>query len=518
MTVAVVGDGAVGLCGVLAAAQLGAERIIAMSRHESRQKLATEFGATDIVAERGDDGIAAIMDLTDGVGADAVLRVPSAPARRCCRPSARSAPAGSSGASVSRTAWNCRSSEMFFGHVGLQRRPGPGRRIPARSAGPGLEPAIDPGQVFDLELPLEQAPDAYRAMDERERSRSCSGPESPTASRPIRSDTRRGRSWSTPASELGPEGQPDRARLHELRRHRARFSAWSLDDEAAEPFFRQAVELGITFWDTANVYSYGSSEEIVGRAIKKLLPPRGHRAGDQAATSRCTTAPAARACPARRSWSRSTRRSPGSAPTTSTSTRSTASTPRRRSRRRWRRCTTSSRPARPATSAPRRCGRGSSPRCSTPPTLHGWTRFVSMQDQYSLLQREEEREMFGLLADQGVGSIPWSPLAKGRLARPWGEHDPTRVRAPTRVGKRFDGDGDRGHRRRRPADRRGARRPDGPGRAGLGAAATRWSPRRSSAPPSRTTSPTPSPRSTRLTDDEIAALEEPYGPHLPTAF
>ena len=54
--------------------------------------------------------------------------------------------------------------------------------------------------------------------------------------------------------------------------------------------------------------------------------------------------------------------------------------------------------------------------------LHGWTRFVSMQNQYNLLQREEEREMFGLLADQGVGSIPWSPLAKGRLARPWGEH------------------------------------------------------------------------------------------------
>jgi aryl-alcohol dehydrogenase-like predicted oxidoreductase len=53
--------------------------------------------------------------------------------------------------------------------------------------------------------------------------------------------------------------------------------------------------------------------------------------------------------------------------------------------------------------------------------LHGWTRFVSMQDQYSLMQREEEREMFGLLADQGVGSIPWSPLAKGRLARPWGQ-------------------------------------------------------------------------------------------------
>ena len=73
MTVAVVGDGAVGLLGVLAAKQLGAERIIAMSRHESRQKLAREYGATDIVTERGDDGVARIKDLTGGIGADAVL-------------------------------------------------------------------------------------------------------------------------------------------------------------------------------------------------------------------------------------------------------------------------------------------------------------------------------------------------------------------------------------------------------------------------------------------------------------
>ena len=78
--------------------------------------------------------------------------------------------------------------------------------------------------------------------------------------------------------------------------------------------------------------------------------------------------------------------------------------------------------------------------------LHGWTRFVSMQNQYSLLQREEEREMFGLLADQGVGSIPWSPLAKGRLARPWGEQtDALRHRPASASALR---------RRRRPADRR----------------------------------------------------------------
>src|SRR6058998_1949793 len=72
-TVVVVGDGAVGLLGVLAAKQMGAERIIAMSRHESRQKLAREFGATDIVTERGDNGVVRIMELTKGIGADSVL-------------------------------------------------------------------------------------------------------------------------------------------------------------------------------------------------------------------------------------------------------------------------------------------------------------------------------------------------------------------------------------------------------------------------------------------------------------
>ena len=77
--------------------------------------------------------------------------------------------------------------------------------------------------------------------------------------------------------------------------------------------------------------------------------------------------------------------------------------------------------------------------------LHGWTRFVSMQDQYNLMQREEEREMFGLLADQGVGSIPWSPLAKGRLARPWGEHTAALRHRPGRSTVRH---------RCRPPDRR----------------------------------------------------------------
>src|SRR4051812_27825063 len=97
----------------------------------------------------------------------------------------------------------------------------------------------------------------------------------------------------------------------------------------------------------------------------------------------------------------------------STFTRSTASTPRPRLRRRWRRCMMGSRPARPATSAPPVWPRGGSPE------RNGWTPFISMQDQYNLIDRGEELEMFGLLADQGVGSIPWSPLAQGVVPPPW---------------------------------------------------------------------------------------------------
>ena len=87
-----------------------------------------------------------------------------------------------------------------------------------------------------------------------------------------------------------------------------RLNEWALDDEAAEPIFRQALELGITFWDTANIYGIGSSEEIVGRAITKYTPPRGHRPGHQGVLPDARRPRRLRACPARRSWSRSTRR------------------------------------------------------------------------------------------------------------------------------------------------------------------------------------------------------------------
>ena len=115
---------------------------------------------------------------------------------------------------------------------------------------------------------------------------------------------------------------------------------WALDDEAAAPIFRQAVELGITFWDTANVYSDGTLGGDRRPRHQRSTPAARTSCSRPRCSSRCTTARAAPACPARRSWSRSTPRCAGSAPTTSTSTRSTASTRTPRSRRRWRRCTT----------------------------------------------------------------------------------------------------------------------------------------------------------------------------------
>ena len=136
-TVAVVGDGAVGLLGVLSAKQMGAERIIAMSRHEARQKLAREFGATDIVTERGDEGVARIKDLTKGVGADAVLECVGTQesmwqAIRATRPG------GTWAMSACRTA--CRSMERVVLHArAAARRPGAGAALPAQADRPGLE-------------------------------------------------------------------------------------------------------------------------------------------------------------------------------------------------------------------------------------------------------------------------------------------------------------------------------------------------------------------------------------------
>jgi threonine dehydrogenase-like Zn-dependent dehydrogenase len=165
-TAVVVGDGAVGLCGVLAASQMGAERVIAMSRHEPRQKIANEFGATDIVPERGEEGEQRILDLTDGVGADAVLECVGTNAAmdtafKIARPGAMvgfvGAPHGV----------ELPVRRMFVNNVGLA-----GGMAPVRTYLPDLlertlEGRINPGLVFDLTLPLDEVAEGYQAMDER---------------------------------------------------------------------------------------------------------------------------------------------------------------------------------------------------------------------------------------------------------------------------------------------------------------------------------------------------------------
>ena len=165
-TVAVVGDGAVGLLAVLAARQLGAERVIAISRHEPRQTLALDFGATDIVTERGDDGVAKIKDLTGGYGAHSVIEAVGTQesmmqAIRSTRPGGHVGYVGvSHGVELP-------GKELFFSGVHLHGGPAPVRRFLPELVKLICERSIDPGKVFDLELPLDQAAEGYRAMDER---------------------------------------------------------------------------------------------------------------------------------------------------------------------------------------------------------------------------------------------------------------------------------------------------------------------------------------------------------------
>lgn len=165
-TVAVVGDGAVGLLGVLSAKQMGAERIIAMSRHATRQALAREFGATDIVSERGDEGVARIKELTRGVGADSVLEcVGSQESMMQAIQAAR--PGGS--VSYVGVPHNVAldGTQLFFTHVHLHGGPAPVRRYLPALIELVLKGGINPGKVFDLILPIDQVAEGYRAMDER---------------------------------------------------------------------------------------------------------------------------------------------------------------------------------------------------------------------------------------------------------------------------------------------------------------------------------------------------------------
>ena len=197
------------------------------------------------------------------------------------------------------------------------------------------------------------------------------------------------------------------------------FNEWALDDAAAEPIFRQALDLGITFWDTANVYGFGTSEEIVGRAIHKYT-----RREDIVLATKVRFP--MHDGPGGKGLSRKAIMEQIDASLTRLGTeyvdlyqihRFDPDTPVEETMEALHDVVKSGKV--------RYLGASSMwawqfAKMQYTAQLHGWTKFVSMQNQYSLMQREEEREMFGLLADQGVGSIPWSPLAKGWLARPWG--------------------------------------------------------------------------------------------------
>jgi threonine dehydrogenase-like Zn-dependent dehydrogenase len=166
MTVAVVGDGAVGLLGVLAAKLKGAERIIAMSRHASRQKLAREFGATDIVSERGGDGVERIMEMTKGIGADAVLECVGT--QESMMQAIRSTrPGGGVGYVGVPHGVELDGEKLFYMHVRLHGGPAPVRRYLPELIDLVWNGRINPGKVFDLTLPLDQVAEGYRAMDER---------------------------------------------------------------------------------------------------------------------------------------------------------------------------------------------------------------------------------------------------------------------------------------------------------------------------------------------------------------
>ena len=165
-TVVVVGDGAVGLLGVLSAKQMGAERIIAMSRHQSRQKLAREFGATDIVTERGEEGMPRIKELTGGIGADSVLEcVGTQESMMQAISSVRKG--GYVGYVGVPHGVELDGEKLFYSHVHLHGGPAPVRRYLPDLIKLVWNKKINPGKVFDLTLPLDQVAEGYRAMDER---------------------------------------------------------------------------------------------------------------------------------------------------------------------------------------------------------------------------------------------------------------------------------------------------------------------------------------------------------------
>ena len=290
---------------------------------------------------------------------------------------------------------------------------------------------------------------------------------------------------------------------------------WALHDAAAAPVFRRAVELGITLWDTANVYGYGTSEEVVGRAVKRytrredvvLATKVGLRMHDGAGGAGLS----------RRAI---LEQIDGSLTRLGTDYvdlyqvhRFDPQTPVEETMRALDEVVKAGKA--------RYIGASSMwswqfAKLQHAADLHGLTRFVSMQDQYSLVQREEEREMFGLLADQGVSSLPWCPLAKGRLARPYGTYTARAAADP--IGERVFGDIDRAivDAVERVASRRGV---------AMAQVALAWVLGNPvvAAPIVGATSAAQledaaAAVEVRLTAEEIDALEAPYTPRRPTGF
>ncbi|HMG65535.1 MAG TPA: aldo/keto reductase [Streptosporangiaceae bacterium] len=296
---------------------------------------------------------------------------------------------------------------------------------------------------------------------------------------------------------------------------------WILDDDDAAPIFRQAMELGITFWDTANIYGYGTSEEVVGRAIRNFtrredivlatkLFQRMYEGPGGGGLSRRAVFEQIDASLQRLGTDYvdllQIHRFDPSVPVTETmeALHDVVKAGKVRylgasSMWAWRFA-----------------------KMQEAARANGWTPFVSMQDQYNLLQREEEREMFGLLADQGVGSIPWGPLAAGVLARPWGLSGSTTRAAGSRTtdpqGRPLFARGDEATvgSVQRIAEARGV---------AMATIAMAWVLRNPvvSAPIIGATrdhhlTDAAAALDTELTDEEVTALEEHYTPRLPTFF
>jgi threonine dehydrogenase-like Zn-dependent dehydrogenase len=167
-TVAVVGDGAVGVCGVLAAKRLGAEQIIILGRHPDRLALAKEFGATDVVSERGEEGIARVRDLTVGYGVQSVLEcVGTEQAMDTSMGIVR--PGGAVGrVGVPHYAAITGAQQMFYDNVIVAGGPAPTRAYIDELLPEVLDGVIEPGRVFDRTVDLDGVPDGYRAMNDRE--------------------------------------------------------------------------------------------------------------------------------------------------------------------------------------------------------------------------------------------------------------------------------------------------------------------------------------------------------------